>query len=114
MDRLEFVNLLRDQLGENLAKRLIWIEFDRQTSFTIGVTSEEILIKIQQATSLRHCRKINCYEHCFMCSLNPAVYGIFGLVCPTSINYEPLTKPFIKLKSLNKEDFNDILTDKNS
>lgn len=112
MDRLEFVDLLRDELGENLAKHLIWIEFDRPISFMIGETSEEILSKIQQATSLRHCRKINCYEHCFVCSLNPAVYAKLFWFVQRLLIMSPLTKPFIKPKSLNKEDFNDIVKDK--
>ncbi|UJR29934.1 hypothetical protein I4U23_017481 [Adineta vaga] len=108
MDRLEFHNLLDDQLGNNLANILISLEFDTSISFLIGETSEEILTKIQQTISGSFCRRINCYESCINCSLNPAAYAKLFWFVQRLLIMSPLTKPFIKPTIITNEDFNRI------
>jgi hypothetical protein len=102
MNRKTFENLLYDELGANLAQKLISIDFDIAVSFMIGETTNEILTKIQQTFSRKFCRKINCNDHCLSCSLSPPNYAKLAWFVQRLIIMSPLTKPFIKHNSSSK------------
>jgi hypothetical protein len=102
MDRKTFERLLFDELGTNLAPPLISMGFDTPISFMIGVTSDEILSKIQQTISLLHCRKTTCNDHCLTCSILPPHYAKLFWFVQRLIIMSPLSKPFIKPNSSSK------------
>ncbi|CAF1161874.1 unnamed protein product [Rotaria sp. Silwood1] len=112
MDRITFENLLNDELGPKLTKKLLLLDFDLAISFMIGETSNEILTKIQQTFSRKICRKIICDEHCILCSFNPSTYAKLSWFVQRLLVMSPLSKPFIKQISLSNED-SSYIQDKN-
>ncbi len=102
MNRKAFEILLNDELGANLASKLISIDFDTPVSFLIGETSNEILSKIQETFSRNYCRKIICTDQCLTCSLSPPNYAKLIWFVQRLIIMSPLTKPFIKQTSSEK------------
>ncbi|CAF0925288.1 unnamed protein product [Rotaria sordida] len=114
MNRITFKNLLNDELGSNLTKKLLSLDFDHPISFMIGETSDEILIKIQQTFSRKICHQFICNEHCISCSFNPSTYAKLTWFVQRLLIMSPLRKPFIKQISLEKLSNEDLSCIKNT
>ncbi|CAF3691189.1 unnamed protein product [Rotaria socialis] len=108
MNRMTFTSLLADELGPNLAGKLLSMDFDQPVSFMIGETSHEILTKIQQTFSRQICGKNICDDHCVSCSLSPPIYAKLIWFVQRLLLMSPLHKPFIQQISLKDENLSSI------
>jgi hypothetical protein len=96
MDRLNFKNLLTDELGPLLTKCLIELDFDTAVSFMIGETVEEVVTKIQQSLSRLVCRRIICNNYCISCALLPSSYAKLSWFVQRLFIMSPISKPFVQ------------------
>ncbi|CAF3331512.1 unnamed protein product [Rotaria socialis] len=105
MNRMTFTSLLHDELGPNLAGKLLSFDFDHPVSFMIGKTADEILTKIQETFSRQICGKIICHRDCVLCSLSLPTYAKLIWFVQRLLIMSPLHQPFTKRISLSKENF---------